>query len=95
MRIVTLCGCGLGTCFILKFTAEKAAHELGIQAEVVPSGISSCNIEEADLYLAPFGLDTGSVGSNAPIETIRNVISTEEVKQAIQKLINAEQKGKG
>lgn len=84
MKIVTLCGCGLGTCFILKFTAERAARELGLSVEVVPSSISSCDIEPADLYLAPYGLDARGVMPSAPVAMIRNVVSTEEIKRAIQ-----------
>lgn len=84
MKIVTLCGCGLGTCFILKFAAEKAVKELGIQATIVPSDISSYNVEEADLYLVPFGLDTGAVDKHIPIVPIRNVVSVTEVKEAIR-----------
>lgn len=89
MRIVTLCGCGLGTCFILKFTAEKALEKLGISAEIIPCGIGSCSIEHADLYLAPSGLDTSLMDiPEASIAAIRNVLSIEEIAQAIEKYRN-------
>lgn len=88
MKIVTLCGCGLGTCFILKFTAEKAARELGLKASVVPSDIGSCALEKADLFLAPFGLDSPpGMGKNIEIIAIRNIVSVPEVKSAIEKAL--------
>lgn len=90
MRIVTLCGCGLGTCFILKFTAEKAVRELGIQASVIPGGISSYEIEDADLYLIPYGLDATAIGRKGLVVAIHSVVSTEEVRQAILNVIMAE-----
>lgn len=84
MKIVTLCGCGLGTCFILKFSAEKAVRELGIQATIVPSDITSCSTETADLYLAPFGLEVETMDRSTPIIMVKNVLSVAEVKEAIQ-----------
>lgn len=88
MKIVTLCGCGLGTCFILKFTAEKALRELGIRATIVPSDTGSCHTEHADLYLAPYGLDTTVLDDAANIVAIRNVVSVPEVRDAIEKNLN-------
>ena len=88
MKIVTLCGCGLGTCFILKFTAEKAVRELGLQAAVVPSDIGSFGLEKADLYLAPYGLDSPlGLHKDTEIIAIRNVVSVPEVKSAIEKAL--------
>lgn len=87
-----MCGCGLGTCFILKFTAEKALEKMEISAEIIPGGIGSCSIEHADLYLAPSGLDTSLMDiPEAYVVAIRNVLSTEEVALAIEKYLNNEQ----
>ena len=88
MKIVTICGCGLGTCFVLKFTTEKAARELNISATVIPSDIGSCALEEADLYLAPYGLNTEAGGTGRlKITAIRNVVSVSEVKAALQRAL--------
>lgn len=88
MKIVTLCGCGLGTCFVLKFTAEKAVKELNIQATIIPSDIGSCRLEKADLYLAPYGLSTAlGAGEDLRIVSIRNVVSVPEIKTAIQNVL--------
>ena len=88
MKIVTLCGCGLGTCFILKFTAEKALERLGLIAEIVPCSIGSCSTEHADLYLAPSGLDTSPMDvSEGYVAAIRNVLSTDEVVYAIEQYL--------
>ena len=46
MKIVTLCTCGLGTCFALKIKLEEVLEYLGISCEVVPcdlgSGVMRC-----------------------------------------------------
>lgn len=88
MKIVTLCGCGLGTCFVLKFTAEKAVKELNIKATIVPSDVGSCSGEKADLFLVPYGLESPpGMRENMKIIAIRNVVSVSEVKSAIEKAL--------
>lgn len=88
MKIVTLCGCGLGTCFILKFTAEQALNKLGITAEVIPCGIENGSVEKADLYLVPYGLEYSlGVDSSSKVAAIRNVLSVQEVGDAIKCLL--------
>lgn len=92
MKIVTLCGCGLGTCFILKFTAEKALERLGRTAEIIPCSIGSCSTEHADLYLAPSGLDiTPKNVSEGCVVAIRNVLSIDEVVCAIEQYLKMRQ----
>ena len=44
MRIVTLCTCGLGTCFALKIKVEEVLERMGIICEVIP-----CDLGSADL----------------------------------------------
>ena len=88
MKIITLCGCGLGTCFVLKFTAEKAAKELNLQALITPSDIGSSGLEQADLYLVPYGLNSAlCVRGSGKVVSIRNVVSVAEVKAAIQNVL--------
>ena len=41
LHIVTICGCGMGSSVILKMNAEKALKELGIQAKLEVSDITT------------------------------------------------------
>lgn len=91
MRIITLCGCGLGTCFVLKLTAEKALRELGMTATVVPCDIGSSASERADLFLAPIGLNPSQgLSGEAHLVAVRNVVSVPEVKAAILRALKCE-----
>ena len=83
LKIATLCGCGLGTSFLLKFTAEKAVKELGIEARVFPGSMDRYGMEKADLYLFPYGLSTDTAHRKEAMAPIHNVLDVEEVKQAI------------
>lgn len=62
MKVVTVCSCGLGTCFVLKMKVEQYLQKKGVRAQVIPCDISSASLEEADLYVAPFGLNLSFAG---------------------------------
>lgn len=85
MKIVTLCTCGLGTCFILKVKTEEVLAELGYVCEVVPCDLSSGQMEEADLYLVPYGMDVDMISMRrVPIIMIQDVVNTEEIRKKLK-----------
>ncbi len=48
MKIVTICGAGIGTSGILKVNAERALQRLGLSATVVAADIASVTRVAAD-----------------------------------------------
>ena len=48
MKIVTLCGAGIGTSAILKLGAERALEALDLDADVVASDLASVDALAAD-----------------------------------------------
>lgn len=79
MKIITLCECGLGTSYLLKYTVEKALRVLNLTAEVITSSAAS-GPEEADLYIMPFGLNPQvRMGVKTNYIMIRNVMDVDEV----------------
>jgi len=88
MRIVTVCGCGLGTCFILKFTVEKVLGRLGVAAEVTPCDISSAALEKADIYIFLLGLQVeGEFSADARCIEIYDVIDEMEIEEKLKTCI--------
>ncbi|MCD8148734.1 MAG: hypothetical protein LUE92_04030 [Clostridiales bacterium] len=86
MKIVTLCTCGLGTCFALKIKTEEALSELGVFCEVVPCDLSSGFLEEADLYVLPYGLDVGEEAlQSRSVLVVEDVLDAEEIRDKIKK----------
>ena len=88
MKIVTICGCGLGTCFILKLTTEKALEALGIKAEVVPCDLGCAQSEQGDIYIAPYGMENEFVMHEQACIAIKNVICVEEVKEKLSDFLS-------
>lgn len=85
MRIVTVCGMGVGTSILLKMTTEKALRELGIDADVEASDISVAKgaARGADLVLTSADLAEELGEIPTPVIVITNFNS---VPQLVEKL---------
>ena len=81
MKILAVCGMGLGTGLLLRMQAEKALRELGIQAdvEVADIGTARALAATADLILTSDEL-APQLGQVKPrIVTISNFIDLREM----------------
>ncbi|KRM03973.1 hypothetical protein FC89_GL002375 [Liquorilactobacillus ghanensis DSM 18630] len=84
MKILAVCGFGVGSSMLLKMTAEKAVKELDINAEVENTDLSTAQATPADLYLTSAELKTELVHSvNAPVYSVKKFMDKEEVKQCL------------
>lgn len=81
MKILAVCGMGLGSGLILRMQAEKALKELGIQAdlEVADIGTARALASTADLILTSEELALQLVGVKPRIVTIQNFIDLREM----------------
>lgn len=66
LKVLTVCGVGMGSSLILKMTAEKALAELGIEARVEHADLSSARGMGADVILAQ-GLHISELAGVAPV----------------------------
>ena len=81
MKILAVCGMGLGTGLLLRMQAEKALRELGIQAdlEVADIGTARALASTADLILTSEELAPQLGQVKPPIVTISNFIDLREM----------------
>jgi PTS system ascorbate-specific IIB component len=81
VKILAVCGMGLGSGLILRMQAEKALKELGIQAdlEVADIGTARALASTADLILTSEELAQQLVGVKPRIVTIKNFIDLREM----------------
>lgn len=86
MRILAVCGMGLGSGLILRMQAEKALKKLGVEAdlEVADIGSARAMAMNADLIVTSNELaeQLGEVAST--IVTIDNFIDLEEMTTKLQ-----------
>lgn len=89
MKILAVCGMGLGSGLLLRMQAEKALKELGIQAdvEVADIGTARALASTADLIVTSEEL-AQQLGQVKPkIVTITNFIDTREMVARLKEAI--------
>lgn len=86
MKILTLCGAGIGTSGILKVNAERVLQRLGIDARVVAIDASmlAAELEDAQVILTgPEFVET--IGSTfADVIVVENYFDTAELQRKLE-----------
>jgi PTS system ascorbate-specific IIB component len=89
MKIVAICGAGVGTSGILKVNAERVLKNLDIEAEVTASDVAGVALAAADaqvILTSPELVD--KIGKTfADIVVIDNYFDLEELTQKIEKAL--------
>jgi len=89
VKILAVCGMGLGSGLLLRMQAEKALRELGVQADVEVSDMGSARAlaSTADLILTSEELAQQLGGVKPPIVTISNFIDLREMVEKLRAAI--------
>lgn len=85
MKILTVCGFGVGTSLLLKMTIESVLSEEGIEGEVEAQDMTSVCGNSADLIFTSKEIKEqieGSITGN--IITISNFMDKEEIRKYIK-----------
>lgn len=90
MKILAVCGMGIGTSVILKTNAEQAIQDLGLDADVEIADIGTARgaAVGADLVLTSDELasELGDIG--VPVVVISNFIDGTEIRDKIDTAVN-------
>ncbi len=89
-HIVAACGNGMGTSMIIKLKVEKIAKELGVDAKVeaMSAGQATGLVTQADIIICSVHLmDQFQTNQKAKIVGVVNLMSDEEIKEALKKVI--------
>jgi len=86
MKIVAICGAGVGTSAILKLNAERALERLDIEADVTASDVASLAVSAADaqVILTSPELVSAIGKTNADIVVIDNYFDLAEVESKLE-----------
>ena len=83
MKILAVCGNGLGTSFILSMKVNKALESLNIDALCQNMDLASAKSEAADYYIgSPEIMEQLQDGHRKTIGII-NMVSTDEIQKAL------------
>ncbi|QWS34162.1 PTS sugar transporter subunit IIB [Curtobacterium aetherium] len=89
MKIVTICGAGIGASGILKVNAEKALGSLGLSAEVVAADVASVRqvSDDANVILTSQEFVEAIGTTYAEVIVIRNHFDQSEITAAVEKAL--------
>ncbi|TPW73530.1 PTS sugar transporter subunit IIB [Schumannella sp. 10F1B-5-1] len=86
MKIVAICGAGIGTSGILKVNAERVLHRLGIEAAVVATDLDSLQAEADDAQVILTSPEfVSAIGTTfADVVVIDNYFDTTELTEKLE-----------
>ena len=89
MKIVTICGAGIGSSGILKVNAEKALAALGLQASVVAADVASVRAvsDDANVILTSQEFVDAIGDTYAEVIVIRNHFDQGEITAAVDRAL--------
>lgn len=86
MKIMTICGSGLGSSFMVQMNIEKVLGELGVTGvEVDHSDVSNAFPGAADVFVVSYDIAQG-INPELPQVVLNSIIDMDELREKITKL---------
>ena len=91
MKIVTICGAGIGSSGILKVNAERVLRRLDIEADVVAADVASLASVAGDAQVILTSSEfVDAIGKTfADVIVIENYFDTEELSRKLQEALGS------
>lgn len=89
MKILVCCGSGLGSSFMIEMNIKKVLKEIGADAEVTHSDLSSAKGIKADIYVGTRDIATQLVGLGGKVVSLNNMIDKKELKEKIEEALKS------
>lgn len=86
MKIIAVCGVGMGTSLILRMNIEEVFRQNGIEASVEHSDVSSAKGMDYDYIATSNELAEAFDGDKKRVVIINNYTDKEEIKEAFTKV---------
>jgi len=83
-KVLIVCGNGLGSSFMVEITAKKLLTELGIEAEVSHTDLTTSKTEQADLYIGSHELMDNLVDGKRNVVGLKNLLSKDELRKVLE-----------
>ncbi len=89
MKIVAVCGFGVGSSLLLKISIDKALRELGYDFEAENTDLTTARSIKCDVIFTSSDLaDEFRTTRNIPVYEIKRYMSVSEVKAALEDYIS-------
>ncbi|BAL81578.1 PTS sugar transporter subunit IIB [Caldisericum exile] len=87
LKILAVCGMGLGSGLVLKMTLEKAIKEMGINASVEVADVASATTMATDLVVTSYEFANSFFQKGIKVITIKNYTNVNEMKEKLQEAL--------
>ncbi|MBT2569648.1 PTS sugar transporter subunit IIB [Planococcus sp. ISL-110] len=84
MKIMVVCGNGLGSSFIMELNVKKALKELGKTAEVDHTDLTSAKSVQADIFIGAADIMSQMDDGKRTIVNLQNMMSIPEIKSKLE-----------
>ncbi|MGF9892024.1 PTS sugar transporter subunit IIB [Priestia megaterium] len=84
-KILVVCGNGLGSSFIVEMNVKKILVELGAEAQVSHTDLTTSKTEQADIYLGSADIVNQLDDGTRTVVALQNILNQAEIKGALQK----------
>lgn len=88
MKIITVCGLGVGSSLILKMTVEKIAREIGLDCDIEHWDMGTIAGVPHDLIMSSNDLKGSFPENIVNIVYVDNIVDVNEVKEKLIKFLN-------
>ncbi|MBA4601883.1 PTS sugar transporter subunit IIB [Thermoactinomyces mirandus] len=83
MKILVICGNGLGSSLIIEMNVKKALTQTGKEAEVSHTDLATARTEQADIYVGMNDIIRQLDDGQRNIIALENVMNIEEIKKGL------------
>ncbi|WP_109432520.1 PTS sugar transporter subunit IIB [Aggregatibacter segnis] len=88
MKIMAVCGSGLGSSFMMEMNAKKTLAKLGIDAEVAHTDLASVTVNDADVFIMASDIAQSSSIPMEKIVIVKNIVSVSEFEEKLSAYFN-------
>ncbi|WP_423731429.1 PTS sugar transporter subunit IIB [Hafnia paralvei] len=88
MKIMAICGSGLGSSFMVEMNIKKVLKKIGVDAEVEHSDLSSAIPGEADLFVMAKDIAASASIPDNQLIVITNIIDINELEIKLRAYFN-------
>lgn len=84
-KILVVCGNGLGSSFIVEMNVKTILKEMGVEAEVSHTDLTTSKTEKADLYLGAKDLVEALDDGTRNVAKLTNILDMDELRSVLEK----------
>ena len=85
MRIMEVCGSGLGSSFLVEMNIKKVLVKIGVEAEVEHSDLSSATPGTADLFVMGKDIAESASVPEDKLIVLNNIVDMVELEEKLRK----------